>query len=206
MNWFKKRSPDDLEAQLRERRTEPRSEFTRSLARMITPEPRWARRRPRHALAGGLCAVGLAAFTVAGGIGAASNAVGGTASVVSAFVPGHDTRSHGQGNNGQGNNGQGNQGQGNNGQGNQGHNPGDDQYGKKCDRWYDLSSCDGNNHGKNDHGKNNHGDNNYGDNNHGNNNHGNNNHGNNNYGNNNYGNNDHGNNITGNNITAKNTR
>jgi hypothetical protein len=196
MKRFNKRSPDDLEAQLRGRRTEARSEFTRSLARMITPEPRWAQRRPRYALAGGLAALGLAAFTLAGGIPATSNAVGGTASLVSTFVPGHDTRSHGQGNNGQGDNGQ----------GDQGHHPGDDQYGKKCDRLFTLDLCHGNNHGNNDHGNNNQGNNDYGNNNHGNNDHGNNNYGNNDYGNNNHGNNDHGNNITGNNVNAKNGR
>src|SRR5450631_3285142 len=94
MTWFKKRSNDDLEAQLRGRRAEPGAHFTRSLARTVTPEPRWVHARPRFAMVGGIAAIGLVAFTFAGGIGVASNTVGGTASLVSTAFSGNHDRSH----------------------------------------------------------------------------------------------------------------
>jgi hypothetical protein len=140
MKWFKKPSADDLDAQLRARRAQPGDEFTRSVARRITPEPRPALGRPRFALAGGLGAVTLTVFALAGGVGAAHDAVGSTASLVqtSFFHDGHSSHpgeGHGQ--------------------------PGDDQYGNDCDHLFDHFSNACNNHGggdgNGDHGNGDHG-------------------------------------------------
>jgi len=138
MKWFKKPSADDLDAQLRACRAEPRDEFTRSVARRITPEARPALGRPRFALAGGLGAVTLTVFALAGGVGAAHDAVGSTASLVqtSFFHDGHSSHpgeGHGQ--------------------------PGDDQYGNHCDHWFDhwYNACHDHGHGGGD-GHGGHGD------------------------------------------------
>jgi hypothetical protein len=129
MNPFKKSSSDDLDAQLRGHRAEPGDRFTRSLARTVTPETRWVGRRPRYALVGGMAAIGLATFALAGGVGAASHAVGGTTSLISTAVGGNNDRSH---------------------QPTTDKSPANDQYGHRCDHWYDHWSdvCKGH-HGGN---------------------------------------------------------
>ena len=144
MRWFKKSNPDELELQLRSHRSQPPDQLTRSLARSVTPPSRQPYRRPRFALAGGLSAVALTTFALAGGVGAAHDAVGGTASLVNtAFF--HDTH-HSHPGDGHGN-------------------PGDDQYGNHCDHWFDQwnKACQKDHHGGGNGGGDNHGGNGKGD-------------------------------------------
>ncbi len=140
MGWFKKSAPDDLESELRARRSAPPEEFTRSVARSLRPEPRMPYRRPRFALAGGLSAVALTTFALAGGVGAAHDAVGGTTSLVNTTLfHDHHTSHPGDGHG----------------------NPGDDQYGKHCDHWFDHwnKACHKDHHGGGNGGGDNHGGN-----------------------------------------------
>ncbi len=74
--WNRRTDDDDLEVELRANRPEPRADFVQSVARRVQADRRSRAPRPlRPALAGGLSALTLVAFTMAGGLGYAASGV-----------------------------------------------------------------------------------------------------------------------------------
>jgi hypothetical protein len=84
--WSRRRSLD-LEAELRSKKPEPRSEFVRSLAEHVRPERPTA--RVRVALAGALSVALLAALAPVGALGSAGSAAKGIANAAARVLATH---------------------------------------------------------------------------------------------------------------------